>query len=109
MAFYRYVVAAEHTVAVSSGRVPNIDRHGFRKTVYFTDSCYTRVIEAETNLVMGAFHPGGPTSSPDFRLDLDLTGISYTGPTPIVGSPSGAKEFLTRDRPYVTGDAKLTP
>jgi hypothetical protein len=109
MAFYRYVSAGEAAV-VSAGtpmRVPNVDRHGVPKDVYFTDDYFTSASKAERALQIGAFHPAGPRPSPTDRLDLDLTGclFSFNG---IVPGGTGT-EYVTRDSPLVTAIHGLGP
>lgn len=108
MPYYRYVSAGEATVvrAANPWRVPNVDRFGNPKVVYFTDGLYSSVSQAETALQIGAQHPGGGRPSPSDRLDLDVVGITYTYLGIVVGG-TGA-EFTTVDSPLVTAIAALT-
>jgi hypothetical protein len=109
LAFYRYVSPAEVAVVRASTpmRVPNVNRHGVPKDVYFTADYFTSAAKAETALQIGAYHPAGPFSSPKDRLDLDLTGCLYS----FIGTVPGgtATEYVTRDSPLVTSIHGLGP
>ena len=109
MPFYRYVSTLETSYVKVHGRVPNVDHLGVPKTVYFTDALFVSASIAETELRIGKFHPAGSRLSPTDRFDLDLTGISYIGPTVIVGSPSGMNEFVTSGSPSVSLITALLP
>jgi hypothetical protein len=110
MAFYRYASAGETAAVKTAGtpmRVPNYDRHGVPKDVYFTSDYYTSAAKAESALQIGAHHPAGPFSSPTNRLDLDLTGCLYSF-NGIVPGGTGT-EYVTRDSPLVTAIHGLGP
>jgi hypothetical protein len=107
MAFYRYVDGNELVVVQANLRVPNRNRAGRPKTVYFTDDYYTSAATAEADLQIGQFHPNGPFPAPTHRLDLDLTNCFYTYHGIV---PNGAgTEFQTPDSPAVTAITGLGP
>ncbi len=107
-AAYRYVSKREVSVvqSISPWRVPNIDRAGKPKQVYFTWDLYTSVSQAEAALRIGAQNPAGASSSPSDRVDLDLTGVTYT----LLGIVAGGTgtELTTPDCPLVTAIVPLT-
>jgi hypothetical protein len=105
---YRYVSKREVSVvqSVSPWRVPNIDRAGKPKQVYFPWDLYTSVSQAETALKIGVQNPAGVFSSPSDRLDLDLPGVTYTF-LGIVPGGTGT-ELTTPDSPLVSSIVPLT-
>ena len=108
MPFYRYVSAGEAAVVQASTpwRIPNVDRFGKPKVVYFSSDYFASVAKAENALQIGAHHPGGPRPSPTDRLTLDVSGITYQY-LGIVPGGTGT-EYTTNDSPLVTVIAQLT-
>ena len=106
---YRYVSQAEVQViqAANPSRLPNVDPAGMPKTVYFAWDFYASASQAELALQVGVHNPSGPTPSPSDRLDLDLTGITYTN-WGIVPGGTGT-EVRTLDSPLVTAITPLGP
>jgi hypothetical protein len=106
---YRYASAREVGVirATTPWRVPNVDLVGRPKLVYFTWDLHTSASAAERALQIGTHHPAGPFSSPTDRLDLDLTGVSYTD-LGIVPGGAGT-ELTTTQSPLVTAITPLGP
>ncbi len=102
MAFYRYVSVGEHAVVTASTpmRVPNVDRFGKPKVVYFTADLYTSAAAAEAALMIGSLNPFGVGPPPAYRLDLDLTGIAYTHHGTVAGGTGS--EYTTTGSPLVT-------
>ena len=109
MIAYRYSSSGEVSAirATIPWRVPNVDRMGRPKIVYITWDFYTSASIAELALQIGRHHPTGPFSSPTDRLDLDLTGISYTF-AGIVPGGTGT-EVTTHSSPLVTAITGLLP
>jgi hypothetical protein len=108
MPFYRYVSAGEHAAVLANHmRVPNVNQFGVPRTVYFTDARFVSAAKAEAALQIGTLNPHGTTPPPCHRLDLDLTGCTYSGPSPIVGGT--ADEYQTADSPFVTAVHGMKP
>jgi hypothetical protein len=106
---YRYSSSSEVSIVSGSvpSRVPNVDRTGKPKTVYMTWDLYTSAAVAEIALQIGSHHPHGPFSSPTHRLDLNLSGVSYTFAGTVPGGTG--TELTTSDSPLVTAITGLTP
>lgn len=109
MTGYRYVSAAEVSVirVKRPWRVPNVDLAGRKKLIYFTWDSYASKATAELALQIGRLNPWGATAAPSDRLDLDLTGVSYTDHG-IVHGGTGT-EVSTPDSPLVTVITLLSP
>ncbi len=99
--YYRYVTVGEHAVIVAATpkRVPNVDRFGRPKVVYFSHDLYTTAIAAETALMIGSLNPTGAGPPPAYRVEIDVTGISYTDLGIVVGGTGS--EYTTPDSPRV--------
>ena len=88
-------------------QVPNFDRLGRPKTVYFTWDYYTSISVAESALQIGSKDPAGPFASPSDRADINVTGISYTY-VGIVPGGTGS-ELTTTNSPFVISVNPLGP
>jgi len=109
MAFYHYASEDVRLVIVRSvpWRVPNTDRLGRPREVYFTDSLFHSIAAAEAALQIGALHPKGPHATPHFRCEIDLTGCTYTNLGAVAGGT--ATEYATPDQPQVTAIIGMNP
>jgi hypothetical protein len=108
MAFFRYVSVGEYAVvfAATPNRVPNVDRFGRPKVVYFSHDLYATVTDAEAALMIGTLNPTGATAPPAYRLDIDLTGMAYTHHGIAAGGTGS--EYTTPDSPLVTAATGIT-
>ncbi len=60
---FRYVTEGEAEIAERTGRVPNVDRLGNPKNVFYSTDRYNSAAEAERALQVGRYNPGA-TASP---------------------------------------------
>jgi hypothetical protein len=106
---YRYASHGEVQVIQANNpwRVPNVDLAGRPKIVYFTWDLYASAAQAEQSLQIGRFNPSAPSPAPTDRLELDLTGVTYTN-WGIVPGGTGT-EVRTNDSPLVTTINRLGP
>jgi hypothetical protein len=88
-------------------RVPNVDRAGRPKVVYFTHDYYDSAAAAEAALRIGSLNPFGAGPPPAYRLDLDLSGCTYTYHGLVPGGTG--TEYTTRDGPLVSATNGLNP
>lgn len=109
MKYFHYASATIHTLVMASvpNRVPNFDKSGKPRTVYFTDVSFTSAAAASTALMIGPMHPGGPRLAPEYRLDLDVSLCAYINLGIVPGGT--ATEYTTADSPIVTASARLGP
>jgi len=80
--------------------VPNVDRVGKPKKIYFTDVFILSVIHAEIALQIGALNPVVPTVPPAYYFELDMTGCGYICHGIVPGG--SANEYTTHEQPLVT-------
>jgi hypothetical protein len=101
MPFYRYLGVLEHAVVLRSvpQRIPNVDRAGKAKLVYFTDVLISSVAVAEAALRIGTLAPPPPTLPPAYVAELNLTGCAYTFHGVVSGGTEN--EYTTPDQPLV--------
>lgn|GEM_PF-2743261 len=101
MAFFRYGSVLEHMMIVASApfRIPNVDRAGKLKLVYFTDVQIASVSAAESALMIGTLNPSGATHPPAYCYEIDLTGCTYTLHGIVAGGTEA--EYTTPDQPFV--------
>lgn len=109
MDYYHYASATIHKLVMASkpNRVPNFDKTGAPRTVYFTDTLFASAAVASTALMIGAMHPGGPRNAPEYRFDLNISLCTYTNLGIVPGGT--ATEYITDDSPLVTASTRLGP
>lgn len=107
--YYHYASATIHKLVMASkpNRVPNFDKTGAPRTVYFTDMSFVSAAAASTALMIGAMHPGGPRAAPEYRFDLDVSLCTYTKVGVVPGGT--ATEYITAGSPEVTASTSLGP
>jgi len=70
--FYRYVGEGEAAAIRRSGEIPNVDRLGNSKDVYFTDRLYQTAGRAKTYNQL--------RSKPTYRIEIDPANVSNRSP-----------------------------
>ena len=102
---YRYASQGEVTAmndANGGTAILNTGADSNPKTVYVTsDAPMSSASQAEGSLQIGSQNPNGATSSPQYIIAGDGSGISFTGPSPVVGG-TGTEMTTTAQIPVIS-------
>lgn len=104
---FRYVSEGEANVAGVSGRVPNVDRLGNPKNVFYSPDRYASAAEAENALQIGRFNPTGATAGPTHVIAASSRGADWAYGGNVEGG-SGV-ELITENPLDVLGIWRLGP
>jgi hypothetical protein len=102
---YRYASQDEFTAmnnANNGTSILNTDASLNPKTVYVTsDPPMSSVSQAEDSLQIGSQNPNGATSTPQYIIAGDGSGITFSGPSPVVGG-TGTEMTTTAQIPTIS-------